>query len=171
MLYNISKLCLYSCILSNILRCMDEIDINILKLLQKNAKYSLEEISEELKIPKSTVAYRIKRLESLGIIKGYYAQIDPNALNLDYVVISLIKAKYGKDYHVNLGSKLAELPGVWGVYFVLGEIDFIVMARYRNREEFMRNFLEKLMNMPEIERSNTQVVVKIIKESPNMVIW
>lgn len=35
----------------------------------------------------------------------------------------------------------------------------------------MRNFLEKLMNMPEIERSNTQVVVKIIKESPNMVIW
>ncbi|WP_338598732.1 Lrp/AsnC family transcriptional regulator [Sulfolobus tengchongensis] len=150
---------------------IDNVDLRILKLLQKNAKYSLNDMAKELKIPKSTLAYRIKRLENLGIIKGYYTQIDPTALNLDYVVISLIKAKYGKDYHIRLGSKLGELPGVWGVYFVLGEIDFIVMARYKNREEFMENFLEKLMSMPEIERSSTQVVVKIIKESPNLVIW
>ncbi|MBB5254050.1 Lrp/AsnC family transcriptional regulator [Sulfurisphaera ohwakuensis] len=150
---------------------MDEIDLKILKILQKNAKYSLEDLSAELKIPKSTVAYRIKRLEALNIIKGYYAQIDPTALNLDYIVISLVRARYGKNYHTELGSKLASLPGVWGVYFVLGDIDFIVVGRYRNREEFVENYLEKLMSMPEIERSSTQVVVKIIKESPNMIIW
>ncbi|BFI74515.1 Lrp/AsnC family transcriptional regulator [Sulfurisphaera ohwakuensis] len=150
---------------------MDELDLKILKILQKNAKYSLEDLSAELKIPKSTVAYRIKRLESLNIIKGYYAQIDPTALNLDYIVISLVRARYGKNYHTELGSKLASLPGVWGVYFVLGDIDFIVIGRYRNREEFVENYLEKLMSMPEIERSSTQVVVKIIKESPNMIIW
>ncbi|TRM73699.1 Lrp/AsnC family transcriptional regulator, partial [Sulfolobus sp. B5] len=39
------------------------------------------------------------------------------------------------------------------------------------REEFMRNFLERLMNLPEIERSSTQVVVKVIKETPNTVLW
>lgn len=150
---------------------MDEIDLKILKILQKNAKYSLEDLSTELKMPKSTVAYRIKRLESLNIIKGYYAQIDPTALNLDYIVISLVRVKYGKDYHIELGSKIANIPGVWGVYFVLGDTDFIVIARYRNREDFMKNYLEKLTSMPEVERSSTQVVVKIIKESPNTVIW
>ncbi len=76
-----------------------------------------------------------------------------------------MRTKYGKDYHIELGKKIAELPGVWGVYFVLGEIDFIVLARFRNRNEFMEKYLEKLMGMPEVERSSTQVIVKTIKET------
>lgn len=150
---------------------MDELDLKILKILQYDAKYSLDEMAKELKIPKSTLAYRIKRLEKEGVIKGYYAYIDPASLNLDYIVISSVKAKYGKDYHVELGNKLAQIPGVWGVYFVLGENDFIVMARYRNREEFMEKYLERVMSIPEVERTSTQVVVKIIKETPNVLIF
>ncbi|AWR96827.1 winged helix-turn-helix transcriptional regulator [Acidianus sulfidivorans JP7] len=150
---------------------MDEFDLRILKILQNDAKYSLDNIAKELKIPKSTVAYRIKKLEKEGIIKGYYAHIDPASLNLDYIVISSVRARYGKNYHIELGNKLAQIPGVWGVYYVLGENDFIVMARYRNREEFMEKYLEKVMNIPEIERTSTQVVVNIIKESPNVVLF
>ncbi|MBB5254930.1 Lrp/AsnC family transcriptional regulator [Sulfurisphaera ohwakuensis] len=150
---------------------MDEIDLRILKILQHNAKYSLDEIAREIRIPKSTLSYRIKKLEKDGVIKGYYAYINPASLNLDYIVITSVKAKYGKNYHVELGNKLAQIPGVWGVYFVLGDNDFIVMARYKTREEFMEKFLEKVMSIPEVERTSTQVVVKIIKESPNIVIF
>nr|2PMH_A Chain A, 150aa long hypothetical transcriptional regulator [Sulfurisphaera tokodaii str. 7]2YX7_A Chain A, 150aa long hypothetical transcriptional regulator [Sulfurisphaera tokodaii] len=150
---------------------MDEIDLRILKILQYNAKYSLDEIAREIRIPKSTLSYRIKKLEKDGVIKGYYAYINPASLNLDYIVITSVKAKYGKNYHVELGNKLAQIPGVWGVYFVLGDNDFIVMARYKTREEFMEKFLERVMSIPEVERASTQVVVKIIKESPNIVIF
>ncbi|BAK54442.1 Lrp/AsnC family transcriptional regulator [Sulfurisphaera tokodaii] len=150
---------------------MDEIDLRILKILQYNAKYSLDEIAREIRIPKSTLSYRIKKLEKDGVIKGYYAYINPASLNLDYIVITSVKAKYGKNYHVELGNKLAQIPGVWGVYFVLGDNDFIVMARYKTREEFMEKFLERVMSIPEVERTSTQVVVKIIKESPNIVIF
>jgi len=142
-----------------------------LKILQYNAKYSLDEIAREIRIPKSTLSYRIKKLEKDGVIKGYYAYINPASLNLDYIVITSVKAKYGKNYHVELGNKLAQIPGVWGVYFVLGDNDFIVMARYKTREEFMEKFLERVMSIPEVERTSTQVVVKIIKESPNIVIF
>nr|2EFN_A Chain A, 150aa long hypothetical transcriptional regulator [Sulfurisphaera tokodaii str. 7]2PN6_A Chain A, 150aa long hypothetical transcriptional regulator [Sulfurisphaera tokodaii] len=150
---------------------MDEIDLRILKILQYNAKYSLDEIAREIRIPKATLSYRIKKLEKDGVIKGYYAYINPASLNLDYIVITSVKAKYGKNYHVELGNKLAQIPGVWGVYFVLGDNDFIVMARYKTREEFMEKFLERVMSIPEVERTSTQVVVKIIKESPNIVIF
>nr|2EFO_A Chain A, 150aa long hypothetical transcriptional regulator [Sulfurisphaera tokodaii str. 7]2EFP_A Chain A, 150aa long hypothetical transcriptional regulator [Sulfurisphaera tokodaii] len=150
---------------------MDEIDLRILKILQYNAKYSLDEIAREIRIPKSTLSYRIKKLEKDGVIKGYYAYINPASLNLDYIVITSVKAKYGKNAHVELGNKLAQIPGVWGVYFVLGDNDFIVMARYKTREEFMEKFLERVMSIPEVERTSTQVVVKIIKESPNIVIF
>jgi len=145
---------------------LDEVDLKILKLLQEDAKYPLEKIAEEVRAPKSTVAYRIKRLEKSGVIRGYHAYIDPASLNLDYLVVTLVKAKYGKDYHEILGQKIAQLPGVWGVYFVLGENDFIVLARFRNRDEMMSKYLEKLMSMPEIERTNTQIIAKIIRETP-----
>ncbi|MEJ2777204.1 Lrp/AsnC family transcriptional regulator, partial [Sulfolobaceae archaeon RB850M] len=136
---------------------LDEIDLKILRIIQNNSKYPLEKIAEEVKIPKSTVAYRIKKLEKIGVIKGYFTYIDPSSLNIDYLVITMVRAKYGKDYHESLGMKLSQLPGVWGVYFVLGDIDFIVLARYKNREDFMKNYLEKLINMPEIERTSTHV--------------
>ncbi|QGR19583.1 Lrp/AsnC family transcriptional regulator [Stygiolobus azoricus] len=145
---------------------LDEVDLKILKILQTDAKYPLEKIAEEVRAPKSTVAYRIKRLEKSGVIRGYYAYIDPASLNLDYLVVTLVKAKYGKDYHEILGQKIAQLSGVWGVYFVLGENDFIVLARFRNRDEMMSKYLEKLMSMPEIERTNTQIIAKIIRETP-----
>jgi Lrp/AsnC family leucine-responsive transcriptional regulator len=149
---------------------LDNIDLKILKIIQEDAKFPLEKMTDILKIPKSTIAYRVKKMEKSGIIRGYHASIDPSSINLDYVIISLIKTKYGKDYHNILGKKLSELKGVWGVYFVLGDNDFIAMARYKNREDFMKNYLERLMDMPEIERTNTQVVAKIIKETPYMVI-
>ncbi|MFP3202972.1 MAG: Lrp/AsnC family transcriptional regulator [Sulfolobus sp.] len=145
---------------------LDEIDLKILRIIQNNSKYPLEKIAEEVKIPKSTVAYRIKKLEKIGVIKGYFTYIDPSSLNIDYLVITMVRAKYGKDYHESLGMKLSQLPGVWGVYFVLGDIDFIVLARYKNREDFMKNYLEKLINMPEIERTSTHVVAKVFKETP-----
>ncbi|BCU71605.1 Lrp/AsnC family transcriptional regulator [Stygiolobus caldivivus] len=145
---------------------LDEVDLKILKILQDDAKYPLEKIAEEVRAPKSTVAYRIKRLEKSGVIRGYHAYIDPSSLNLDYLVVTLVKAKYGKDYHEILGQKIAQLPGVWGVYFVLGDNDFIVLARFRNRDEMMNKYLEKLMSMPEIERTNTQIIAKIIRETP-----
>ncbi|ARM75196.1 Lrp/AsnC family transcriptional regulator [Acidianus manzaensis] len=145
---------------------LDDVDLKILKIIQNDAKYPLEKISQEVKLPKSTVAYRIKKMEKEGVIKGYYTHIDPSALNLDYLVVTMIKAKYGQNYHETLGKKLAQLPGVWGVYFILGDIDFIVIARFKNREEFLNNFLEKLINMPEIERTSTSVIAKTIKETP-----
>ncbi len=150
---------------------LDKVDLSILSMLQENAKVSLDEMSRSLKVPKSTIAYRVKRMESMGVIRGYYAYIDPSSLNYDYMVISLIRGKYGKDYHVKLGEKIASLRGVWGVYFVLGDTDFVVMARYKSREDFTKHFLERIMDMPEVERSSTQVVVNVIKETPNVVFY
>jgi len=149
---------------------LDEIDLKILKMIQNNAKMRLEKIAEYLHVPKSTVAYRLKRLEKMGIIRGYHVYIDPLMLDLNYIVITFVKAKYGKDYHEIIGKKLSELPGVWGVYFILGDIDFVVMARFRDRKDFVSNYLEKLISMPEIERTSTQVVVKIIRETPYLIL-
>jgi len=142
---------------------LDEIDSGILTILQKDCRTPLDQIADKLKVPKSTVHYRIKRLEGEGVIEGYYARVNHEKLGRDYVTATYVRAKYGPGYHEKAGQKLAAISGVWGVYFILGENDFILMSRSNDREDYLRK-LEEIMSMPEIERTSTQVIAKVIKE-------
>ncbi len=143
------------------------IDRSILKLLQQDCRIPLDVLAKKIGVPKSTLHYRIKRLEKEGVIGGYYAKVDPLKLGYDYVAVILVKARYGPHYHEKLGKKIARISGVWGVYYVLGEYDFIVLIRARDREDYM-NKLELMSNMPDIERTNTQVAAKILIEDPRV---
>ena len=143
---------------------LDEIDLGILKVLQEDCRTPLEQIADELRTPKSTIHYRIKRLEEEGIIEGYYAKVNHEKLGKDYLTVTFVRAKYGPGYHEKAGRKFAEITGVWGVYFILGEDDFIIFTRSNDREDYLKK-LEKLMNMPEIERTNTRVIARVIKEA------
>jgi len=143
------------------------IDRSILKLLQQDCRIPLDVLAKKVGVPKSTLHYRIKRLEKEGVIGGYYAKVDPLKLGYDYVAVILVKARYGPNYHEKLGKKIAGISGVWGVYYVLGEYDFIVLIRARDREDYM-NKLELMSNMPDIERTNTQVAAKVLIEDPRV---
>lgn len=148
-------------------RSLDEIDKRILEILQKDCRTPLKQIANKLGVPKSTVHYRIKRLEAEEIIEGYYAKVDAAKLGKDFVTITFVRTKYGPSYHKKVGELLAQIPGVWAIYFVFGETDFVVLAKSDNSKDFMEK-LEKVMNMQQIERSNTQVVAKVIKEDPTI---
>ena len=146
---------------------LDDVDVEILKILQKDCRVTLDQMSKMLNVPKSTLHYRIKRLEKQGVIEGYYAKINPAKLGKEYITVTLVRAKYGPGYHKKVGEKLAKLPGVWAVYFVLGETDFIILTRSNSRETFMKT-LEQMINSKEIERTSTMVVTEIIKEDPRI---
>jgi DNA-binding Lrp family transcriptional regulator len=147
---------------------LDELDLKILEILQEDCRKSLEEISRTLNVPKSTIYYRIKRMEGNGIIEGYYAKINPKVMGYEYFTVTLVKARYGPGYHKSVGDKLSKIPGVWGVYYVLGDNDFIVLARAKSREYFVKKILESMINMEEIERTNTITIVEIIKEDSRL---
>ncbi len=144
---------------------LDETDLGILKILQGDCKTPLEQIADGLGATKSTIHYRIKRLEEEGIIEGYYAKVNHARLGKDYLTITFVRAKYGPGYHKKAGQKFTQIPGVWGVYFIFGENDFIIISRSNDREDYLQK-LEEIMNMPEVERTSTEIIAKVIKEDP-----
>lgn len=145
----------------------DKTDTEILKILQENCRIQLGEIARKLGLPKSTVSYRIKRLEADGIIQGYTAKINATKLGKDYTTITFVRAKFGPGYHEKVGKMLSQIPGVWGVYFILGDNDFVILCVSDNRQDFMGK-LEQMYDMKEIERTSTTVVMKTIKEDPRI---
>jgi Lrp/AsnC family leucine-responsive transcriptional regulator len=55
---------------------MDEMDLKILKLLEKNGRMSHEDIGKNLNLSRPAIHQRISKLEQNNIIKGYSADID-----------------------------------------------------------------------------------------------
>jgi len=146
---------------------LDKVDKVLLRILQRDSRIPLQKVAKMLGIPKSTVHYRIGRLERDNIIEGYYARLNAARLGYDYLALVLVKAKYGPQYHKKVGKKLSKIPGVWAVYYVLGDYDFAVLIRATDRDDYMQK-LERLSDMSDIERTNTQIVGRVIKEDPRI---
>jgi DNA-binding Lrp family transcriptional regulator len=141
---------------------LNVLDLEILRLLQKNSRTSLNELSHKLSTPKSTLHYRISKLEEDGVIQGYYTELNPSKLGLDFVAITLVRAKFGSQFHEKVGNALAKIAGVHAVFFLFGEIDFLIIIRSRNKADLFSK-IEKIYDIPEVERSNTLIVAKTIK--------
>ena len=146
---------------------LDELDLRLLHELQQDCRTPLHELAKKVGHPTSTVHYRIKRLERAGIIEGYYAKLNSEKIGMDYITVIRIDAKYGPEYYATIGKQLAEIDGVWAVYYSLGEQDFFALTRSKDRAEFMGT-LSAIMNVDGVQRTKTQVVAEVIKEDPRI---
>lgn len=140
---------------------LDDIDRKILAYCMLNGRASYHDVAFALSMSPSTAMKRIKRLESNGVIKGYSAIIDHNKVGYDLTVITEITVSKGK--LLEMEREIAKLPGVCAVYDVTGDIDGIIVAKFKSREELSK-FTKGLLAMPFVERTNTHVVLTTVKE-------
>ena len=71
---------------------LDEIDIQILERLQRNARTTWTELASDLGLTGPAIAERTRKLEERGIIQGYHAQLEPERIGcglLAYIAVQL----------------------------------------------------------------------------------
>lgn len=144
---------------------LDELDKRLIHELQKDCRTPLGILARKLGTSKSTAHYRIKRLESEGVIEGYYAKVSASKLRKDYAAVVLTSAKpgVGMKERIRIGREIASIPGVWCVYGVFGEYDFIYLVRADTREDLSKK-VNAVHTMRRIERTESQIVELLIKE-------
>ena len=64
----------------------DKIDLKILTLLQKNARITMTELAESVGLSTTPVTERVRRMERDGVISGYHARLNPQALGQHLLV-------------------------------------------------------------------------------------
>ena len=140
------------------------IDIEIVKILQENARISNAEIARKVGLAPSAVFERIRKLEEKGVIRGYRAEIDPKALGLAQLAFTFVRSN-DRPGGVVTGEKLAEIPEILEVHHVAGEDCFLVKARARDAEALGRLLRERLGAIATISSTRTTIVLESVKET------
>lgn len=140
---------------------IDTADEKILKELSKDARVSYRALAQKLGLAIGTIASRVRRLESNGVIKGYTCIIDYERIGYD--IVALIEFTVSKGRLEEVEKKISEKKNVYGVYDVTGLTDSVILARFRDRRE-LNSFVKDLLKMDYIERTNTHVILNVVKE-------
>lgn len=140
---------------------IDTVDEKILKELSKDARVSYRALAQKLGLAIGTIASRVRRLEANGVIKGYTCIIDYERIGYD--IVALIEFTVSKGRLEEVEKKISEKKNVYGVYDVTGLTDSVILARFRDRRE-LNSFVKDLLKMDYIERTNTHVILNVVKE-------
>jgi DNA-binding Lrp family transcriptional regulator len=149
-----------------IMFALDEIDKKILAELLINSNRSNRELAKAIGVSAATVINHIQRLETAGVITDYTVMLDFERLGFELTVIMTVTVSRGKLLETQ--REIAKLPYVCAVYDVTGQIDSIVIAKFKNRRE-LSEFPKDLLSMEFVERTNTHVVLNTVKEDFRMI--
>ena len=152
---------------------VDDTDLEILRLMQKDAKISAKDISAQIGSPITTIYSRINKLEENGIIKGYKPDLDEKKLGFNVTAflfakadLSLVDLENNPDYSV--GAELAKLPYAQEVYTVSGNYDYIVKLRAANAEDLGEKLLDEVSLIKGLDSILSNVVYRKNKETTDL---
>ncbi len=140
---------------------IDDLDLKIIKSLQKDGRASFRDIAEKMGVSEGTVYNRVNKLMESKVIKRFMPEIDYSKLGYDMTVLIGVITEGGK--LPDIERRITESPNVNAVYDVTGEYDAIIVAQFKTRED-LNDFVKKLMAMEGVKRTNTMLVLNTMKE-------
>jgi len=139
---------------------LDSIDRKILRLLQENARISHTALAEAVGLSPNPLAQRLRKLESRGVILGYTARVNPEAVGRGTMAFVGVKqADHRTESHHRFLEAVAALPEVVEVHHVAGEEDFLLKVAVRDMRAYEQFLLEGLARVPGLDRVRTTFVL------------
>jgi Lrp/AsnC family leucine-responsive transcriptional regulator len=146
---------------------MDDIDRKILNILQQNARVSNVQIAREVGMAPSAILERIRKLEARGVIRGYEARIDPEALGHNLLAYIFVRSDEQVGDEVT-GTELARVPGVQEVHHIAGEDCYLVKVRTADPKSLSRLLRGHFGSIPSVRSTRTIVVLDTIREGDHL---
>ena len=152
---------------------LDEKDIAILTLMQRNCKLSARELAKEIGSPITTVFAKIKRMEKMGIILGYKAILNSTSLNFGTTAYILASVSYGaKNTQIfsqrDIAESISKFPEVQAVHIITGNWDLIIKIKADTVDNIGKFVIDQLRLVNGIEKTLTCMVFETCKETSDI---
>lgn len=140
---------------------LKEIDVELLDLFKSGKK--VNEITQKLNIPQSTVYYHYNKLKKNGFIKGLKIELNYNESdNYEnaFILVSLNQVHI-KDFD-KFFQELKEDRVIKEIYEVSGDWDFILSVR-GSRDDIINFVHEKLQNLQNVQKIQSIFIMKHVE--------
>lgn len=141
---------------------LDDLDLDILALLQKDGRAAHSEIARQLEVGHTRVRDHVMRMEDLGVIKGYRVVIDPVVLGYNIQCIIHVEVDQQKDYQ-EFALQLLEMEEVVEITNLTGQYDCIIRVWLTNTAHLRRFLYEKLSSLPAHKSTVSSIVMDRVR--------
>ena len=153
-------------VLDGVINVMDKIDKKIVQILQKNARATISQMSEEVSLSMPAVSERVKKLEASGIIKQYTAIINPDKVKKDFKAIIYLDFNLpGKEQEFL--DNIKKEPEILECFSVTGAFDYYMKVCTENAST-MQELLERIKANKGVTKTQSLIVLTSVIDKPTV---
>jgi len=142
---------------------MDELDQSILAVLDKDGRISNAELADRVGLSPSPCLRRVRRLEEIGVIRGYRAVIDPAAIGRGLRVFAGVRLiRHARADVVAFERAVIRLPEVVYTHHVTGNYDYLLQVEVADLPAYEDFHANRLASLPAVAAVTSYVTMKTI---------
>lgn len=148
---------------------LDKTDIQILSKLQANSKVTNLKLSKDVGLSPAPTLERVKKLEKVGVIKSYHAQVDPTKVGMTVQTFVMVKLDWTKK--TNLQSfikKIQSIPEILECYRITGDADCMLRVVAKDIPAYETLMVETLAKLDEVSGTSSHMVLSTNKDTKVM---
>ena len=139
---------------------LDLMDHRILDILQSDGRITMLDLADRVGLSPTPCSRRVKRLEDEGVITGYAARVDTNALGWSVEALVTVRlASQGADDIQAFLKAVRKRPEITECLLVAGNIDYVLKVRVRDVEGLREFILEGLKTVPCVAETSTMLIL------------
>lgn len=156
-------------IIANEAENLDSQDYAILTALQGDGRLSIAELSKRIHLSPTPCTARLRRLEKLGFIEGYFARLSPAKLENDLLAFLQVRLSATDEPTLtSFNRAVLNIPQIQECHMVGGGFDYLLKVRVKDMDAF-RYFLARVISrLPEIENTHSYFVMEQVKETTRL---
>jgi Lrp/AsnC family leucine-responsive transcriptional regulator len=144
---------------------MDAIDLAILATLVPDARITFSELADRIGLSGPSTAERVRRLEGEGVVTGYSATLNPEAVGADLAAFVSVTLS-GPDARAAFFEAVRREPGVLELHHIAGEGDYLLKVRCANTRELEQLVSDRIKGVEGVAQTRTTVVLSSVFERP-----
>lgn len=146
------------------IRHMDDIDLNLLRLVQRDARQTADALSAEVGLSPPAVQKRLKKLRDNGVIEREVAVLSHDKVGMDItVIVEVSLERENRAFLDGFKRNMRRAPEVQQCYYTTGEADFVLILCLPSLKHYETFTQAHFFDEPNISRFNTMVVMDRVK--------
>jgi DNA-binding Lrp family transcriptional regulator len=138
---------------------LDPVDRTIVGALRADARISNAKLAELAGVAPSTCLERVRALRRRGILRGFHADVDPDAMGYGLqAMIAVRLAAHTREQIESFTAHVRVLDGVLSIYHMTGETDYLLHVAARDAHDLREFVVEHLASDPAVAHAQTSLI-------------